>query len=111
MFEIGRRPRIAAPIDWPRIVASRIPVSVSRSAPYFDCRPSNTRFTSPSRPTSSPITNRRGSRTMLAESLADHERGGVTREVGAEVAEQKLAAVEDRRLLRVRRRHHGHLHR
>ena len=61
--------RIAEPVDWPRMVASRIPVSVMRSSPYFACRPSNTRFTSPSRPTSSPMTNRRGSRAKLASKL------------------------------------------
>jgi hypothetical protein len=69
MSQIGRSPRIADPIDWPRMVASRMPVSVIRSAPYFACSPSKTRFTSPSLPTSSPMTKRRGSRAKLASKL------------------------------------------
>ena len=35
---IGRSPRIASPMPWPRIVVSRIPVSATRSSPYFSCR-------------------------------------------------------------------------
>ena len=66
MSQIGLKPRIAQPVDWPRMVASRMPVSVNRSSPYFACRPSNTRFTSPSRPTSSPTTKMRGSRAKFA---------------------------------------------
>ena len=31
--------RIAMPIAWPKIVASRMPVSVTRHSPYFSCRP------------------------------------------------------------------------
>ena len=69
MSQIGRSPRMAAPIAWPRIVASRIPVSVSRSSPYFACSPSNTRLTSPNLPMSSPMTKMRGSRAKLASKL------------------------------------------
>ena len=35
---IGRMPRIAIPMAWPTMVASRIPVSETRCIPYFSCR-------------------------------------------------------------------------
>ena len=66
MSQIGLSPRIALPVACPRIVASRIPVSVTRRSPYLACSPSKTRLTSPSLPTSSPITKIRESRAKLA---------------------------------------------
>ena len=44
------------------MVASRIPVSATRGAPYFSCRPATPRLTSPSLPTSSPKMHRRAGR-------------------------------------------------
>src|SRR5438128_415532 len=43
-----------------------MPVSVTRSSPCLACRPSNTRFTSPSLPTSSPMMTIRGSRLRFS---------------------------------------------
>src|SRR5438105_4406984 len=66
MSTTGRKPRSAAPTPWPRMVASRIPVSTIRSAPCFAWSPSKTRLTSPSFPTSSPRMTMRGSRRLVS---------------------------------------------
>ena len=52
------------PMAWPRMVASRMPVSVTRHSPYFSCNPLKPWFTSPRRPTSSPKAITRGSRSQ-----------------------------------------------
>ena len=49
---------------------SRIPVSVTRNSPCLACKPANAWFTSPIKPTSSPITKTRGSLSRMASKQA-----------------------------------------
>src|SRR6185503_2659005 len=58
---MGRQPAIASPTQIPAIPASAMGVSNTRSAPNSAWRPSVTRKTPPSAPTSSPNTSVRGS--------------------------------------------------
>ena len=77
------------PMAWPTMVASRMPVSVTRSSPYFACRPANPWLTSPSLPTSSP------------KAISS----GYAAEGGVEAGVDHLEAVHQRRVVGVRRRH------
>src|SRR5512132_50453 len=87
---IGRHPAIASPTQIPAIPASAIGVSKTRSRPNSAWRPSVTRKTPPSEPTSSPNTSVRGSAARASRSAAF----SAATIVSSAIAEELPALVE-----------------
>src|SRR5215472_6165297 len=106
----GISPFSAAPIATPTIDDSASGVSSTRASPNLACRPSVARNTPPFRPTSSPSTHTRSSRSISSASASRTPSIRVLTAISARLREHMPLEVGRVRLRRRLRRPDGLLH-